>query len=152
QGPGGGINSNQCSAAHAERVDHERDGACELARYRQAVAKLDPPHIGEPQRVANRSHSALPSRWAPQPAPRPLMPTVRGPCAEPLPSPVPSPRAPATGPPAGPAPGRRWDWRGRVPPPLGAAAGSGDGNRQLVEATQDESVPADRLARSRDLR
>ena len=64
-GPGSGISSNKCGAARAERVDHERDSACQFARYRHAVAKLDPPHIGELQRVANGSHSALPSRWAP---------------------------------------------------------------------------------------
>ena len=64
-GPGGGIGSDQRGAARADRVDHERDGACQFAGYRQAVAELDPPHVGQLERVANRSHSALPSNRKP---------------------------------------------------------------------------------------
>src|SRR5262249_28494378 len=64
-GPGGGISSHESSATLAERVDHQRDGAGEFAGDRQAVAELDPPHAWELERVANRSHSALPSRCAP---------------------------------------------------------------------------------------
>ena len=76
-GPGGGISSHQPGAARADRVDHQRDGASELAGDRQPVTELNPPHTRQPERLANRSQSALPSRWAPSRAPRPLAPDVR---------------------------------------------------------------------------
>ena len=60
QGPGGGISGDQGGAACADRVDHQRDGAGQLAGDRQAVAELDPLISGSWS--ASRTVSIQPSR------------------------------------------------------------------------------------------